>query len=56
MSRAVILETDQIDRLLELIFEYRDAVASGEISGFHQSKEDELTDADMIASALRAAR
>jgi hypothetical protein len=56
MKHTPVLDTDQLDRLLELVGGYRDDVYNGEISGFDQSKDDELVDVDMLVSALRAAR
>jgi hypothetical protein len=52
----VTLTTDQVERLVDLVNEYRDAVASGEISGYGQSQTDELVDVDTLRDVLKEAR
>ena len=56
MSHTITLDTDQLDRLIELVGNQRDDVYNGEISGYGQSKDDELIDLDTLGSLLRAAR
>lgn len=42
-----------IDRILELLNEQRDATISGERSGYGQTKEHEVTDIDELIEQLR---
>lgn len=56
MDHTITINTDQLDALTELLSEYRDSVASGKISGFHQPQTDELADVDELAAILRDAR
>jgi hypothetical protein len=52
----VDIDRSEAERLADLVNEYRDAVASNEISGYGQSKDDELVDLDQLLAKLRLAR
>lgn len=56
MNHTIVLDTDQLDRLIDLVGGNRDDVYNNDISGYDQSKDDELIDLDTLASLLRAAR
>jgi len=56
MTHRPALETDQLERLIELVLNHRDAVASGEVSGYGQSQTDELADLDTLADVLKETR
>ncbi len=46
------LTADQRSRLLDLLQDQRDGVSSGEITGYGQHKDDELTDIDELIAEL----
>lgn len=50
------LTRDQIDRLADLVTEYRTAVHNGEVVGYGQSKEDEMKNLNDLVRALGAMR
>lgn len=56
MDHTVKLDDDQIARLLDLLGTYHDDVYNGSVSGYGQSKDDELIDVAVLMSTLRDAK
>ena len=54
MIKLIALEDDQVDKIVELVEDYRGKVESGEITGYGQSRDLELHDTDATLAALRA--
>lgn len=48
----VELELDEVERLLDLLRDYRRSVEKGELVGYGQSVEDELSDVDALMDKL----
>lgn len=48
------LDSGDIAALIELVQDYRDGVANGDITGFHQPALFELADASALLAKLRA--
>ena len=53
MIKVVALEDYLIDKIVELVQDYRKNVESGSVVGFDQPVADELSDTDVILAALR---
>jgi hypothetical protein len=48
----MILNPDEIERLLDLLREQRDATVSGERSGYGQARDQELADIDFLIEKI----
>lgn len=48
------LDSSDIEALIELVRDYRDGVAGGDITGFHQPVVDEVAEANALLDKLAA--
>ena len=51
--KMIPLYDDQTERILDLLNDYRDGIVSGAISGYGQSKADELYDVDTLIKKFK---
>lgn len=56
MARLIELDDDELETITEMLREYRGAVYDGSISGFGQTKEEELADTDTLIEKLERVR
>jgi hypothetical protein len=56
MTHMFKLETDEVDRLIDLLSTYRENVENGDISGYDQPVADELSDVDTLIFKLQESK
>ena len=56
MARLIELDDDELESITEMLREYHAAVLEGSISGFGQTKEEEIMDTEILITKLERAR